>query len=154
MNGIATDVAVRTERTLVLESERFGTVSVPAGAILLFPEGLVGFPAYQRFAVLDHRPESPFRWLLCLDDPELAFAVIDPADFFMGYDADMVIGAAGVRAVVLAIVTIPRGRPNAVSANLMAPVVVNLETRTARQVILDETVYSTRHPLLPPAAHA
>ncbi len=154
MNGIATDVPVRTERTLVLESERFGTVAVPEGSILRFPEGLVGYPDYQRFALLDHNLGSPFRWLLCLDDPDLAFAVIDPADFFMGFDADMVTGAAGARAAVLAIVTIPRGRPNAISANLMAPVIVDLETRTARQVILDETVYSTRHPLLPPAAHA
>lgn len=144
-----------TEQLRVL-SERFGEFTVPADQVLTLQEGLIGFPEYHRFVVMEHPSPSLLRWLLCIDEPNLAFAVADPTDFFPSYQLGRheEIEALGIETAddlaVLSIVSIP-GDPAAMSANLMAPVVVNVRTRVGRQVILENGLYSTRHRLLRPA---
>lgn len=150
--NVASEVATPQRTAVEVHSTRFGSFAVPADRVLRFAEGLIGFPDYHRFVIVEHTRPGPLRWLLCLDEPELAFAVVDPAEFFPDYrvDAHACLGVPAERDVaVFAIVTIPRTYPVGMSANLMAPVVVDVETREARQVILDDGTYSTRHPLLP-----
>ena len=133
-----------------LRSQRFGDYDIPATRVLSFADGLVGFRDARRFALLDsNRPESPFRCLVSLDVPELGFVVCDPTRLWPGYAADLPPPASGrlEDQAVLAIVTIPQD-PGQMTANLMAPLVVDCTTRTGCQVILDNGRYSTRHPLL------
>ena len=141
--------------TVAVVSRRFGTYEVPADRTLHFPEGLIGFPEARRFALLDsNRPNSPFRRLLCLDDPELGFVVCDPASLWPGYTAALPPYEGGAENLaVLAIVTIPKN-PMEMTANLMAPLVVDARTRVGRQLVLDTGRLSTRHPILPPAEPA
>jgi flagellar assembly factor FliW len=149
---VASEPLASSRASVEVHSSRFGSFAVPTDRVLRFPEGLVGFPNYHRFVIVEHTRPGPLRWLLCLDEPDLAFAVADPAEFFPDYGAEA-LGCADLGhrddLVVFAIVTIPRERPVAMSANLMAPLVVNVGTREARQVILDTDLYSTRHLLLP-----
>lgn len=154
MNTAAEVVAPSVE-VVHVRSARFGSFTVPERSILHFPDGLIGFSDYHRFVIMEHVTSSVLRWMLCLDEPELAFAVADPADFFHDYRVEhylnghgAVDGSASEDQAVFAIVTIPRDRPSSMSANLMAPIVVNIRTRVGRQIILDEGLYSTRHPLL------
>jgi flagellar assembly factor FliW len=146
-------VTTRSSRpTVTVRSARFGSFEVPGSSVLRFPEGLVGFPDYHAFVIVEDPSVSPLRWLFCLDEPELAFAVVDPADFFEDYDPRTVIGTDAEAVALFAIVTIPRDRPARLSANLMAPVAVDTRTGVARQIVLDDGRYSTRHPLLPHSA--
>src|SRR5262245_66022562 len=73
--------------TIEVRSRRFGDFAVPVDRVLHFPQGLIGFPRVRRFVILDHRPGSPFKWMLCLEQPDVAFAVVEPADFVPGYRA-------------------------------------------------------------------
>ena len=82
----ATARQVAAGATIHVHSERFGTYEVPEERLLTFPNGLVGFPDGHRFALLDaSRPDSPFRYLICVDLPELGFVVCDPEVFWPGY---------------------------------------------------------------------
>jgi flagellar assembly factor FliW len=142
--------ALATADTVALRSARFGDYDVPAERVLSFTDGLVGFRDAHRFVLLDStRPESPFRCLVCLDFPELGFVVCDPTRLWPSYAADLPPPESG-RAedqAVLAIVTVPPD-PKEMTANLMAPLVVDCTTRTGRQLVLDTGRYATRHPLL------
>jgi flagellar assembly factor FliW len=141
---------VTTGDTVWLHSVRFGDYHVPADRLLSFPEGLIGFPEARRFALLEPgRPGSPFRCLLCLDDPELGFVVCDPTTLWPGYAADLPPPEAGrvEDLAVLAIVTVPSNAQE-MTINLMAPLVIDCGSRTGRQHVLDTGHYSTRHPLL------
>jgi flagellar assembly factor FliW len=144
-----------TGQTVAVVSRRFGAYEVPADRVLHFPEGLIGFPGARRFALLDStRPGSPFRRLLCLDDPELGFVVCDPASLWPGYAAALPPYEGGAENLaVLALVTIPQ-KPMEMTANLMAPLVVDPRTRVGRQLVLDTGRLSTRHPILPPGEPA
>jgi flagellar assembly factor FliW len=148
----ASEATTPRHAAVEVHSSRFGTFAVPADRVLWFAGGLIGFPDYHRFVIVEHTRPGPLRWLLCLDEPDLAFAVVDPAEFFPEYHVDAR-GCLGLSAAedvaVFAIVTVPRADPAGMSANLIAPLVVNVAAREARQVILEDGAYSTRHRLLP-----
>jgi flagellar assembly factor FliW len=132
--------------TIHLRSERFGDYEVPADRVIHFPDGLVGLPHARRFALVDSpRPDSPFRCLLCLDAPELGFVVCDPTLLWPDYAADL--PALGPATAVLGLVTVPE-RAVEMTVNLMAPLVIDSESRTGRQLVLDTGRWTTRQPLL------
>jgi len=137
--------------TIRIVSPRLGTYDVPADRILELPDGLVGLPDARRFALLEsNHPDTPFRYLLCVDLPELAFLVCDPEPFFPGYAAGLPAscGATAAEAAVLVIVTVPDDA-GAMTANLMAPLVIDGANRRGRQVIVEGARFQTRHRLLP-----
>jgi flagellar assembly factor FliW len=137
--------------TIRVVSPRLGTYDVPADRVLELPDGLVGLPEARRFALLESQhPDTPFRYLLCIDVPELAFLVCDPEAVFGGYTAALpsACGATAPDAVVLVIVTVPADA-GAMTANLMAPLVFDGSTRRGRQVIVEGGRFDTRHRVLP-----
>ncbi len=127
---------------LRVQSRRFGSFEIPSLSVLHVPQGLVGLPDLRRYVILDHRPGSPFKWLLSIDDPELAFAVANPDDLVADYEAPLelaarLLGTDPAEIALFVIVTIP-SNPTRMTVNLMAPVVVDLRTRRARQIVLDD----------------
>ena len=151
--GVSPPPAPVAEEVVAVRSKRFGSFDVPSDQILEFPAGLIGFPRGRRYVVLEHRPGSPFKWLLSVDDPELAFAVADPSELVTGYQpplepAAKLLGAAPADVALFVIVTIPRD-PKRMTVNLMAPVVVDIRTRTARQMVIEDQGLSPCHPVVP-----
>ena len=129
---------------------RFGARTVPPDRVVVFPDGLIGFRDARRFALLEPDPaDSPLLCLVSLDTPELGFVVCDPTTRWPDYAADLGLVGDLYRdgPVVLAIVTLPPD-PRAMTVDLLAPLVIDWETRTGRQIVLDSGRYSTRHPLL------
>ncbi|MBX7144129.1 MAG: flagellar assembly protein FliW [Oligoflexia bacterium] len=133
-----------------LKSSRFGELEVPTESIIEFPQGLIGFPNANRFVLLEHKP--PFSWLHSIDDPSLAFVVVDGFEFGPSYEVKPPYNnrecdfRQGDEFAILVIVTV-RPDPKATTANLKAPLFVNLKNRRGAQVIFDDARYSTRFPL-------
>jgi flagellar assembly factor FliW len=147
--------------TVEVTSERFGTVEVPASHVIRMISPIFGFALSRRYCLLPapEGEESPFRWLQSLDQPELAFIVVNPFEFFPEYDIELPTPdqreleiETPDECVVLALVSVPAGDPAAITANLVAPLVINARTSGARQVVLYESGYFTKHPLVPGAA--
>jgi len=138
-----------------IETTRFGRIEVDEEAVITFLQGLFGFEERRRFVVLCLDEKSPFRWLQSLEDPSLAFVVIEPRHFMPDYaptisDAD--VEALGLEAdtpyLTFVIVTIPPGKPEEMTANLMGPIIINAATRIAHQVIVEDEDYTTKHSIL------
>ncbi|MBE3573708.1 MAG: flagellar assembly protein FliW [Moorella humiferrea] len=135
-------------------TSRFGVVEIGPADVLNFPEGVPAFEHLREF-FLHPIPDNPaFIWLQALADPEVAFLLVDPFLFFPGYEVEIpeglqqelaIQGAADV--LVLAVVTIPDGDVRRMTANLVAPVVINRKARLGRQFVMEGTGYTTRHPL-------
>lgn len=145
---------------MLIETTRFGTVEIDGSRILRFPDGLLGFPQAQRFALMQHGPDPVFFWLQSVDDPALAFVVCDPLAFVPDYQVPIrrdVLEALEMHGVedsqVLVIVNKSDGY---FTANLLGPLVVGASSLTGRQLVLADRRYGTRHRLLridaPPAA--
>ena len=74
--------------SVTVESSRFGTLEIEAGAIIEFPAGLIGLGG-RRWAVVTNDPESAFQWLHSLDDASLALPVTNPWAFFSDYEVEL-----------------------------------------------------------------
>ena len=135
------------------QTSRFGTIEIQEHAMLQFPGGIIGFPDSGRYLILDHDRDVPFKWLQSLDEPEVAFVVMDPVLFKPDYrveidhkDIPELTAQDESDLTMFVILTIPTDDPKGITANLRAPVVVNHKTRIAKQVIIKEEL-PTRFPL-------
>jgi flagellar assembly factor FliW len=136
-------------------SIRFGAFDVSDDRIIRFPAGLLGFPESQRYVILDHDTEAPFKWLQSLDEPGLAFVILDPvlfhADYHVSVPVDILAEMSNGKEEDLAlavILTIPSDDPARMTANLRGPLVMSHKTRLGTQLVLSEE-YPTRYPLFP-----
>jgi flagellar assembly factor FliW len=122
---------------------------------LHFRAGLPGFPGERRFALVRWgATEGPYSVLVDLDETDVRFLVAPPLLFFPSYEVDLDDQCVELlnlesadEALVLMIVTLG-ARPEDATANLLGPVVINTRTREGLQVVLTETGYSTKVPLL------
>lgn len=132
---------------------RFGEIEVDETQVIDFPQGLVGLPQLRRFVLIDGK--GPFKWMQSLDDSDATFVVIDSDEVVSGYEMhpsseDMAVVTGPEEPAplcALLIVTVPRDRPEGMTANLMAPVIVNMERRLAVQAVLPDR-YPVRYPIL------
>jgi hypothetical protein len=53
--------------------------------LLHFPAGLIGLPTLRHFIVMPNRKEGPLFWIQSVDEPEMAFVLTDPTNFFLDY---------------------------------------------------------------------
>ncbi len=141
--------------TVVVNSRRFGSFAVREDQIIHLVPGLLGFSRLHRYVLIEHQPGSPFLWLQSLDDPELAFVVLDPGHIVPEYRPEPwaeimkeLEAESAEDLKVLVIVTIPPGQPQEMTAYLMGPVVINVKNCRGRQVIVEDPRYSHKHRLL------
>ena len=144
-----------------IETARFGPMEIDTEKILHFPSGLLGFPETQDYVIFDHTEEGPFKWLQAVDDPALAFLIVDPLVFVPDYNLEVQeteLRELGLhdaaQALVFVIVTVCPGTPLHITANLQGPVVVNLANCWAKQLVIVHSAYHTQHPLFTTPVHA
>jgi flagellar assembly factor FliW len=140
---------------------RFGTVEVPDDGLVTFADGLPGFGGQRTMALLgagDIPGTSPATehqnlfWLQDVDDPNLAFLTIVPWAAYPDYDIEIdpaeIDHAEADDVCVLNVVTVRRERGGMqMTANLMAPIVIDTARRTGRQLILDDPELPIQAPL-------
>lgn len=122
--------------------------------VFILPTGLPGLPEeLNKFELVALAKESPFFFFQSLQDDNVGFILVNPFVLFPGYEFDLPeeeSEALGIKApeqaTIFCIVNASRGLNNA-TVNLLAPVVLNTATGTARQVVLNDRSYTTRHPL-------
>ncbi len=138
---------------MILQSKRFGEISVDDDRIICFQDGLLGFTELKRFILADDTvdPTTPFKWLISVENPDICFLVTDPGIFFKDYVIDLPeddrakINAKTEDDVsVITILTVP-DEAKKITANLRGPLVINWRTLVGRQVILKNSAYTTKH---------
>lgn len=133
-----------------------GHVEAEEAEQILFPEGLVGCPSWRRFVLLPGPPASPIMRLQCLSEQSVCFVVTDPRHVVSTYEVGVSkdelldLGLDGIENALVFCTLSIRGEPAVVTANLLAPLVINPRFRVGKQVVLAESGYSTRHPVVPP----
>jgi flagellar assembly factor FliW len=128
-------------------------LEVDAADIYEFCPGLAGFEAYTRYAII-REPDSPVEWLQSLDEPGLAFATLEPFLFYPGFsfelpdrDCDDLALRKPDSATIRCLLTLSTSMEE-ITANLLAPIVLNRESRLARQVVLADSDLPLRFPVL------
>ncbi len=138
-----------------IKTRQFGEVNIDEEKIINMPTGIPGFKDQKRYVVLQKEETAPFFLFQCVDDPNLAFVVLDPVKVYPEYTLeekdfektiDWEFEKDGITCFV--IVTIPHGSPEKMTANFMAPLVINNERKEGIQLILQNSPYSHQQQLL------
>ena len=135
---------------------RFGEIEVDEGKIVHFADGIPAFEEEHEFLIIPYDEESPYVFLQSMVTPELAFLMTMPFVFFPEYEFELddanqeKLGLTREEdMLVYMLLTIPDGKVESMTANLMAPIVMNQVTMQARQIVLDKSPYTTKHRLFP-----
>lgn len=137
----------QVKEKIKFESARFGTLEVPASSIISIVGGVIGFPELTRYTLLEYT--QPFSWLHSIDRPELAFVVVNAAEFGEEYAFPLPIGDGDLdlketdEVAIINLVSV-RPDPTLTTVNLKAPLVVNLRNMKGIQVVLDDPRFPVR----------
>lgn len=138
---------------MIINTSRFGRIELQETDVLTFPEGLLGFADLRQFVLLDDPSDEIFAWLQSCESAQIAFPVLEPELFAESYrvsltknDLEALKMTTPQKARYFSIVTIPDD-PTQMTANLKAPIVVNVENRLARQCVLQDNNLAIREPI-------
>lgn len=140
---------------MLLQTKHFGEIEIDEKSILRFESGLPGFEPLKKFVLIGNEDEtSPFKWLQCVNEPQMAFAVVNPFMILKDYDfelSDEAAGGLGIKkeedVAVYAVVVVPEDMTK-ISMNLKAPIIINRSNNKGAQIILDTDKYTVRHYIL------
>jgi flagellar assembly factor FliW len=140
------------------QTRRFGAFEYDRSSVLTFPAGLPGFEGHTVFIIVEQPELAPIVFLQSLNTPELCFPAAPVAAIDPGYSPGLTredlerLGldpgrqpVPNVEVLSLALLCAPENGP--LTANLLAPVVINVQTHTAVQAVRADSLYSHRHPI-------
>ena len=123
-----------------IQTTRFASVAIEAEDILHFPAGLAGLEDCRYWVLLADAGNDALGWLQSTSRPEVALAVVTPRRFVPDYQVRLVRADLapldilhGRDAKVLVIVG---KNERSITLNLKAPLLLNLDRRLGRQVVV------------------
>lgn len=130
-----------------IHSTRFGTQEINPDDVLTFPLGILGFENCTRYKLFHEDKEQPVvHWLQSIDDPDVAFSVVDPARFGLNYEIALtdeevaMLKAENESDIAVMLIAY---KPQAdvvfganVSANINGPIIINTRDRLGLQKTL------------------
>lgn len=138
---------------MVVKTKFFGEVELDDAKVLDFPNGIIGFEDFKKFAIIydiDSEGENKISWLQSLEEPALALPVVDPLAIVPEYAPtieDELLKPLGNPAdedlLCLLVMTVPSDMTK-VTANMKAPVIINSKTNKGVQLIVDNADYPVK----------
>lgn len=134
-----------------IETEKFGEIEIDENLIFDFISPILGYENLKMFVLVDHMPDSPFKWLQSMEDKNVAFPITIPGYF--GFDYQFVIEEEHAKKMGLTssenlltfnIVCIPPGNPQAATINLAGPIIINTSNKMAMQLVLVDDKYPVK----------
>lgn len=144
---------------MIIKTRKFGEINIDEKKILTMPEGLPGFPGFERFALLEDPKTSPFCWYQSIEEANLALIVMNPFLFKPDYQIDLssfIVSRGWVDAkvedlLVYVVVNIFKEETGKrITANLIGPLVINPKKNEAIQVAISNSNYTHQHNVLEP----
>jgi Uncharacterized protein conserved in bacteria len=134
-----------------INTKYFGEIEITEENVYKFPEGIPGFENEKEFVIIcNEEKESPFQWLQSVANTNLAFVTIDPFKIMSEYEVEVSDDEVEILEIkdiadvsLLAIVVVPEDFTK-ISANLLAPVILNKVNHLAKQVTMNTNKYKVR----------
>lgn len=133
----------------------FGEIIIDDEKLIHFPNGIIGFPDLQDFALIHDEEKSTdtIHWLQSIQEPAFAMPVMDPLIVQSDYNPevdDELLKCIGdlipEELLVMVTVTVPKDLTK-MSVNLKGPIVINSAQRLGTQVIVEGDEYPVKFPI-------
>lgn len=129
--------------SITIQTSRFGDIEVEQDKIITMTSPFLGFPDDKQFIIRPHGTDSPFMWFQSITSPTLAFVVIQATTIIPDYKPAIPksikeeLKCTTTNHDTLLVLTIPQGKPEEMTANLLGPIVLNPEQKLSCQLLLD-----------------
>lgn len=132
-------------------SNHLGQFEYEDTEIISVAEGLLGFEHLTEFILVNFEETLPFKWLVSIEEPMIAFPLINPSLVEQNYSIEL--NKENVDAklllhpesnLVYSIVNFSDHKP---TLNLRGPVIINEKEKFGMQLVLNDDKYAFRHPL-------
>ncbi|MGR3178539.1 MAG: flagellar assembly protein FliW [Candidatus Anammoxibacter sp.] len=137
---------------LTVNTNQFGEINVKPDNIITFVQPILGFDEFRKYVLIEDQKFFPIQWIQSVENPELAFPIVNPGLLNIKYDIDIastLISSLKLRnpdaVTIYTLLVIPSSRIDDVRTNLKAPIFINLEERLAVQVVYEDSKYPVRH---------
>ena len=137
-----------------INTVKFGEVEVDESRIFDFVMPIIGFNDLTKYIIIDTDKDALFKWLQSVEEPSLAFPIISVAALDYDYSVDLADNVVkdleitnAESLLVMNITSIPQDNPRGTTINLLAPLIFNLDTQKAGQVVLSGSGYEISYPM-------
>ncbi|USB32840.1 flagellar assembly protein FliW [Paenibacillus sp. YPG26] len=135
---------------MIIQTATWGELEINENEVYRFEKGIPGFEDSKSFALVD-QGDNPFFYMQSTEDKELAFVVVNPFLFYPNYEFELAENEKEELDIesnveVWCVLTVNK-QVELSTINLLAPIVLNPEKYTGKQIVLHQTNYQTRHPL-------
>ena len=120
---------------------RIGRLVISLDKTIRFPRGLIGFEDLREFALVVYKPGTPFHFLQSMESSGMGMLLADPFPFLPDYALKL--GAADEKLlkmrsirdlITLVTVSVPKGKPEDTTLNLVGPICINVHERVGAQI--------------------
>ncbi|MFK4304073.1 MULTISPECIES: flagellar assembly protein FliW [unclassified Paenibacillus] len=119
--------------------------------LYVFPKGIPGFEQLREFQLQEHN--ELFSLFSAVEQPATIFITVNPFDFFEDYEFELSddaledIGITSQEQIAVRCICTWNSDQSKTTVNLLAPLIFNVEQHTGKQIVLQNTDYTIKHPL-------
>ena len=142
-----------TMETKTIVSGKLGEVQYAEADIITLSSPLLGFPDLNDFILISNDKSYPFLWFQSVQDKDICFILVEPELFATDYAPKLnkreakILGLDDKTTTKLFAIVVFPDQPKNATMNLRAPLVVNVEKKLAKQVILEDDKWQIKTPL-------
>lgn len=150
-NSVQNCEAVMETKTIV--SGKLGEIKYTEADIITLSSPVLGFPDLSDFLLISNDKSYPFLWFQSVQDKNICFILVEPELFIQDYQPKLnkrelkILGAEDETKIKLFCIVVVPDQPKNATMNMRAPLVVNVEKKLAKQVILEDDKYQIKTPL-------
>ena len=130
-------------------SNHLGKFSFEEDQVIRFDNGLLGFEQLTQFLLMDFEETSPFHWLISIEEPMIAFPLLDPSYVVSSYTIKVNMESTDERLLIHPesniVYSIVNFADRILTINLRGPIIINKSERYGVQLVLNDEKYSFRH---------
>lgn len=137
----------------ILNTKFFGQMEYEQDSVFRFEEGIPGFADLHQYIVINEE-NSIFTYLQSIEREDICFVMINPFAIFTDYDieiSDEAVNKLNINQIqdimIYSIITIPE-KLSDITANLRAPIILNIVNKKGLQEIVNNEKYNTKHKIL------
>ncbi|EYE88777.1 flagellar assembly protein FliW [Fervidicella metallireducens AeB] len=130
-----------------ISTKFFGEIELEDSQIITFKRGIPGFENEKKFVLLDIE-DTNFKCIQSINDKDVCLLLISPWDYIKDYEIELsdeeikeLELTSHEQVMVYNVVTI---RENKITANFLAPIIINIINNNGKQIILTDSKYSIR----------
>ncbi|MGG3799020.1 flagellar assembly protein FliW [Metabacillus fastidiosus] len=134
-----------------IQTKYHGNIEIKQEDTILFADGIPGFEEEKQYVILDFLEDDTYKILQSINTPEKAFVITNPFLPFKQYEFELTNESKKILNIeksedVLTYVILTINDPISEStANLQAPLIINLKNNKAKQIVLNDSTYTTKH---------